>query len=189
MDFGQNDSYLGRVSDLSNTSVRTTNKDGEGWTYRMIDSSMDGKTAINIRATISSTSICKLYNMSHVGDESDSDAIIVEDWPIFRNPVFVGHITRRRGLSDKLVYPQERGEKEGLFSAHADTIQRRLWTSIHMCLGFPTESRACHTHCRLLRLQHQSIYLPLQVHMLLPTACPTNEPRRLLLVLSDLGVH
>lgn len=87
---GQNDSYLGPISDPSNSSARTIDKDDKGWTYRMVDSSTDGKTNVITNRTISSTTICKFYNVSQFGDGGDSDVIIVEDWPGL-DEIFVGH--------------------------------------------------------------------------------------------------
>ena len=78
---GQNDSFLGPVSDPSNSSARTIDKDNEGWTYRMVDSSTNGQTTIITNRTISATSICKFYNVSSIGDEGHSDFVTVEDWP------------------------------------------------------------------------------------------------------------
>ena len=100
---GQNDSYLGPVSDPSNSSARTIEKDETGWTYRMVDSSTDGKTTVITNRTVSSTSICQFYNVSSLGDGGDSDVIHVKDYPGLEAKfgTFVGHASP--GASNYLV--------------------------------------------------------------------------------------
>lgn len=97
----QTSSYLGPVTDAGNTSARTITKDGQGWTYRMVDSSTDGKTTIITNRTISSSFDCKFYNVSFLGDGGHSDIITVEDWPGLVNQIFVGHASP--GASNYLV--------------------------------------------------------------------------------------
>ena len=98
---GQDSSYLGPVTDVGNTSARTITKDDKGWTYRMVDSSTDGKTTIITNRTISSSFDCKFYNVSSAGDGGHSDFIYVEDFPGFSNLILVGHASP--GASNYLV--------------------------------------------------------------------------------------
>lgn len=97
---GQDSSYLGPVSDPSNSSARTINKDDTGWSYRLVDSSTDGKTTVITNRTVSSTFECKFYNVSSIGDEGYSDIVTVKDWPGV-DQIFVGQASP--GASNYLV--------------------------------------------------------------------------------------
>ena len=97
---GQTSDYLGAVTDVGNTTARTIEKNDQGWTYRMVDSSTDGKTTIITNRTISSSFECKPYNVSSLGDEGNSDFVTVEDWPGL-DQIFVGSASP--GASNYLV--------------------------------------------------------------------------------------
>ena len=97
---GQSASYLGPGTDSSNSSARTINKDDKGWTYRMVDSSTDGRTTVITNRTISSTFECKFYNISSFGDEGHSNFITVKDLPGL-DVIYVGKASP--GASNYLV--------------------------------------------------------------------------------------
>lgn len=106
---GQNDSYLGPVSDPSNSSVRTIEKNDNGWSYRLVDSSPDGKLSVISNRTVDSTTICQFYNVSFLSSGGDLDLIDVVHWPSLTDQVFVGHASQ--GASNylvKLVYRLKR---------------------------------------------------------------------------------
>ena len=97
----QASSYLGPVTDAGNLTARTILKDDQGWTYRMVDSSTDGKTTRVTHRNISSSFNCKFYNVSFLGDGGHSDIITVDDWPGLINQIFVGSASP--GASNYLV--------------------------------------------------------------------------------------
>ena len=101
MYFGSNqdDNYLGAVQDLNTTAARTIFQNPDGWTYRFVDSSKDGKITFATNRTINSTFSCKFYDVQHGEDgENVLNTISVDG---FDRSLYVGDL--EQGASTYLV--------------------------------------------------------------------------------------
>ena len=74
---GQENDYLGAVQDEGNQTARTIFQDPDGWTYRFVDSSPDGKISFATQRTISSKFGCRTLEVEYGEDGSSLDTVKV----------------------------------------------------------------------------------------------------------------